>query len=625
MSTLPPELVIDDLTFVDLLKIALDDLPGASAGEWTLHGPVDPGVTLLELFAWRFEQRLFAAEQLTDDVVRAGLRLLGLSEPMAAQPAVTVLSLSAPTVVSLPAGTPMDLTDDAAGRQLSLDDDVDVLPVHRVSAVGSLHVPGDHIDFVLERDGARIVHRSFSMLVIVRAVVPPAWDSSARDVPPPATLEWVATGPDDAEERVSVTDHTGGLRRSGIVRVAWPAVWNHVGGDHCRLRATVVAGKYAEPVPVLSAHANAVTARHRVPRVADLSDQLAALLPLPDQILRIDGSAGSLVDEPGAVELRVTEADGHEHVWVSVSSFVGAAPVDRVFAVDRERGELRFGNGLSGRVPRPATGARAEVRYALGHGASGNLGRGGRWAQEGGAVVGTNPMPATGGADAESIELARQRAADELVRPDRTVTTADACVLATTTPGVGVARAHASPGHHPGFPCVEIPSALTVTVVPDVDRDSALDHWTLAPQPDAGLLAAVQQRLDAGRLLGQEVFVAPPRYHAVRVWLTITQSARDDAVAEQVETALRRHLDPLRGGAEGKGWPFGGVIRPSELIGVAGRAVGVETTVTSLSVAVDDGDATDCAELVIGPRDLVWLESAAVTWTAALPDGGGLR
>jgi predicted phage baseplate assembly protein len=234
-------------------------------------------------------------------------------------------------------------------------------------------------------------------------------------------------------------------------------------------------------------------------------------------------------------------------------------------------------------------------------------------------------MPATGGADAETIELARQRAADELARPDRTVTTADACDVATTTPGVGVARAHASPGHHPGFPCVEIPSALTVTVVPDVDRDSPVEQWTLAPEPDAGLLAAVQQRLDAGRLLGQEVFVAPPQYHAVRVRLTITRSARDDAVAEQVETALRRHLDPLRGGAEGKGWPFGGVIRPSELIGVAGRAVGVETTVTSVSVALDAGDASDCAELVIGPRDLVWLDSAAVTWTAALPDGGGLR
>ena len=72
---------------------------------------------------------------------------------MAAQPAVTVLSLSAPTVVSLPAGTPMDLTDDAAGRQFSLDDDVDVLPVHAVSAVGSLHVPGDRLDFALGTRG----------------------------------------------------------------------------------------------------------------------------------------------------------------------------------------------------------------------------------------------------------------------------------------------------------------------------------------------------------------------------------------------------------------------------------------------------------------------------------------
>ena len=99
-------------------------------------------------------------------------------------------------------------------------------------------------------------------------------------------------------------------------------------------------------------------------------------------------------------------------------------------------------------------------------------------------MVGTNSVAATGGVDAEPIELARQRAADALGRPDRTVTTDDAVALAVTTPGVGVARAHASPGYHPGFPCVEIPSALTVTVVPEVDRDSDVAEWTLAPEPD---------------------------------------------------------------------------------------------------------------------------------------------
>jgi predicted phage baseplate assembly protein len=240
-------------------------------------------------------------------------------------------------------------------------------------------------------------------------------------------------------------------------------------------------------------------------------------------------------------------------------------------------------------------------------------------------VSGTNPVAAAGGNDAEPIALARQRAADELGRPDRTVTIADAVDLATATPGVGVARAHASPGHHPGFPCVEIPSALTVTVVPEVDRDTDVERWTLAPEPDAGLLTAVQERLDARRLLGQEVFVEPPRYRPVRVWLTITRSASDDAVGEQIERALKRHLDPLRGGADEKGWPFGGVIRPSELIGVAGRAAGVEATVTALSVALDDDEPSDCAELTIGPRDLVWLASAPITWISALPDGGGLR
>jgi predicted phage baseplate assembly protein len=528
-------------------------------------------------------------------------------------------------MVSLAAGTPMDLADDVAGRQFSIDDAVDVLPVHRVSVVGSPQVPDDQVDFVLERDGERVVDRSFSMLVVIRGVVPPEWDCLAHDVQPAATLEWVAVGPDGTEEPVAVTDGTGGLRRSGIVRLPWPTAWNRVGGQHCRLRATVVAGRYAEPVPLRSAHPNAVTARHKVSQRADLSDQLEALLALPDQVLRVDGSAGSLVDEPGAVELRLTDVDVDEQVWVSVESFVGVAPGDTVFVVDRDRGELQFGNGLAGRVPRATPRATAEVHYALGGGTAGNLGRGGSWTREGSPVVGTNSVAATGGVDAEPIELARQRAADELGRPDRTVTTDDAVDLAVTTPGVGVARAHASPGYHPGFPCVEIPSALTVTVVPEVDRDSDVAEWTLAPEPDGGLLSAVQRRLAAGRLLGQEVFVVPPRYRAVRIWLTITRSARDDAVGEEVVTELRRHLDPLRGGPEKAGWPFGAVIRPSELIGVAGRAVGVEATVTALSVALDDAEPTDCAELVIGPRDLVWLESAAITWISAQEDGGGLQ
>jgi predicted phage baseplate assembly protein len=366
-------------------------------------------------------------------------------------------------------------------------------------------------------------------------------------------------------------------------------------------------------------------ARHLVPERADVTDQLAGWLPLPGQVLRVPGAAGLLADGPGEAELDLTERDGTGQTWTAVTTWVGVGPADRVFVVDRQRGELRFGDGLVGRVPRPAAEAPAELRFGIGAGAIGNLGSRGVWAQEGGAVVGVNPVPATGGTDPEPVLAARQRAADELARPERVVTAADATAIALATPGVAVARAQVSPGHHPSHPCVDVPTALSVTLVPEVDRTVPPEDWTAAPMPDPGLLAAVLARLGAARLLGQEVFVGPPSYRAVRVRLTVSRSGRDDEVRARIIEALRRHLDPLEGGADGDGWPFGGVVRPSELVGVAGRAAGVEAAVTNLAVALDDGAWSDCDERPTGPRDLVWLAGAELTWTAAATGGSGLQ
>ena len=132
------------------------------------------------------------------------------------------------------------------------------------------------------------------------------------------------------------------------------------------------------------------------------------------------------------------------------------------------------------------------------------------------------------------------------------MTRADIETLALSTPGVDVARVQVSSGHHPGFPCVDVPGAVTVTVVPGADRTRDVADWTPAPTPDPGLLEAVRRRVEGARLLGQEVFVAAPRYHTVRVWVTLTRSAGDQAVAAGVEDALRRHLDALEGGHGGR-------------------------------------------------------------------------
>jgi hypothetical protein len=61
----------------------------------------------------------------------------------------------------------------------------------------------------------------------------------------------------------------------------------------------------------------------------------------------------------GRVE--VDEGRGFE-AWRRVDDLAGAGPGDRIFALDPETGELRFGDGSHGRRPAPGAAVRAAYR-----------------------------------------------------------------------------------------------------------------------------------------------------------------------------------------------------------------------------------------------------------------------
>jgi hypothetical protein len=85
-----PAVSLDDLDWAALTAAARARIPAASGGRWTLHAPVDPGVTLLELYAALLEQRLYWMDQTPDAMLRGGLALLG-EAPKDAAVAATVL------------------------------------------------------------------------------------------------------------------------------------------------------------------------------------------------------------------------------------------------------------------------------------------------------------------------------------------------------------------------------------------------------------------------------------------------------------------------------------------------------------------------------------------------------
>src|SRR6266852_721834 len=101
---------LDDLTWDQMVEAIRRRIPAESSGNWTLHAPVDPGITFLDLFAFLAEQRLYWLDQVPDAFVVAVLGLLGLKGPKPAVPAATVLQITQPdpqhpVLFAVPAGT----------------------------------------------------------------------------------------------------------------------------------------------------------------------------------------------------------------------------------------------------------------------------------------------------------------------------------------------------------------------------------------------------------------------------------------------------------------------------------------------------------------------------------------
>jgi predicted phage baseplate assembly protein len=686
--TLAPVL-LDDLTWDQMVQAIRRRIPAESSGNWTLHAPVDPGITFLDLFAFLAEQRLYWLDQVPDAFVVAVLKLLGLDGPQPAVPAATVLQITSAdqgkqAMPTVPAGTAF--TRDPRGEVVfTLDDPVTVLPV-AIPAVGipavgipaigipAIGIPaletggqdqtadllaGREVDLLPAGGGpgearitldltAPVLGGQVCLLIeladpqtpagTAQAAIPPAWSPDAVDgVPPPAELTWAYD--DDSGTRVQfdaaeVTDGTQGLRRSGIVRLPVPESWKSWAEKRTLLLRTDQA-TFAAPPRLRQLKVNVAVARNwqhvtaAAAELAALCKQVSDWLPLPGQHLDLPHAQGRLLDASSMLlklhpsqtppeqnpSLTIQERDGQEHQWTAVPDFVFSGREDRVFVIDRAAGALRFGDGRTGRIPVPDPDQRdtalSSVAWTLGGGVGGNGGTTPNWRSIGVvSATASNVVPAEGGADAETIAQARVRAGAALNAVHRAVTPADHETIAKQAPGVAVARAHAAVGDHPGFPCTLVSGAVSVYIVPaaprgDADWDRA--DFVEAPRPDPGMLSQVRTVLGQARLLGEELFVREPRYRTARLRVEVTGTPRDPATARaKMQRAVRQYLDPLVGGDDSSGWPFGAPLRPSALLRAAQRVAGHDSEVASVAIALDDADSWEnCHDVVIGAHELV--------------------
>ena len=181
-----------------------------------------------------------------------------------------------------------------------------------------------------------------------------------------------------------------------------------------------------------------------------------------------------------------------------------------------------------------------------------------------------NRSPAIGGAEAETLADAKARGPLLLRSRGRAVTAEDFEELARDV-APDAARVRCVPEEG-------ATSGVRVLVVPHVAGDEVGRIERADLDPPWQILERISNSLDERRLVGTRLLVQPPDYLWLTAVVSLTSRPRFDPaeVRTEVLRALYRLYDPLVGGPDGTGWPFGRSVQSHEVHAALARIPGVD-------------------------------------------------
>lgn len=627
---------LDDRKFQDLVDDA-KRLVQERCPTWTDHNISDPGVTLIEAVAQMVDQLIYRLNRVPDRNYVKFLELIGVElRPPAASRGTATFWLSAPQPQPVrvraesQVGTPR--TDVSEPVVFSTSRELSIVPCSfaHVAVQPKEQTPSDTTP-TLGRGGFRAFSPApavgDALLVGLSGAVPSCavllrldCTISGRGVDPRRPpLVWEAWTGDGWSACDVDGDGTGGLNKPGDVILHVPethkaSVIAHerAGWIRCRLiTALPDQPSYLESPTILGIQAHTVGGT--VPTVnAEVvhGEILGRSDGTPAQRFLLQRRPVVASDSPRT--LAVLDGDEVE-TWSEVRHFAQSGPDDRHFRIDAHAGEVQFGpaiRGADGRlqkhgdVPKRGAVLRLEL-YRTGGGQAGNVARGQvRTLKTSIPYVSRveNRTPAIGGTDAETLADAKVRGPLLLRSRGRAVTTEDFEEIARDAAS-GAVRVKCVPE-------LGVAAGVRVLVVPRVAGDEVGRIEWADLNPSEPVLRQIWVALDACRLVGTRMLVQPPDYLGLTI--VVRLSARPGFDAAEVRTsvlrALYRLFDPVVGGPDGTGWPFGRSVQSHEVYATLARVAGV--------------DMARKIDLVLFPADAQTGTRGAATERIDLPDTG---
>lgn len=608
--------------------------------EWTDHNVSDPGVTLIELFAWMTDLMLYRLNRVPERNYIRFLDLLGVKLFPATPARVDATFWLAGEIeepVTVPEGTQVStvISEHDNGVMFRTLYDLLMPPCELVSVKvqrggDSIYDESDILKGAAGFGAFTDVPEPGDVLLLglndamPSCVIEVEFDCRVEGVgvdPEDPPLAWEAW---DGEGWLACdvdSDSTGGLNTRGTVVLHIPR--EHVASLMDRQRAGWIRCRVLEPEEhqpfytaspeILAASARTVGGTAAALHANDIDNEVVGMSEgVPGQRFTLEWTP--VLGGEGPLVIEVAAGSGWDR-WTQVDNFADYGSDDKVFVLDNVSGEITFGPGV--RMPDgslqqygavPPKGAPIRVpRYRTGGGTRGNVA-----ARTVTQLMSSIPLvdrvvnrrPAAGGVDVESMENAKERGPIVLRTRNRAVTLEDYEHLAReAAPEVARVR------------CVSVTDgadagAARVLVVPAVTTvDTQLRFEELVPADET--LTRIAAHLDERRTIGARVVVEPPLYQGVTIIGRIRgrRTANPQRLHDAAIAALHAYFHPTMGGPDGDGWPFGRPVHVGEVYAVLQGVEGTEFVEEALLFAADPitGERGDAVERIdLDPNALLF-------------------
>ncbi|MGF1580045.1 MAG: putative baseplate assembly protein [Gemmataceae bacterium] len=523
--------ILDDRNFEQLLEEARLRIP-LYTPEWTNFNDSDPGMALVQLFAWFTELMLYKMNQVPNRLYIKFLKMLNL-ELRPAQPARThVVFIPGPeaklTTVSERTRFDVDVGEEGVPFFETLSafdlcpfklDRVQVFDGTRYRDVTTANETGTltykpfgpaaqlgsalYLGFKPQEPKNR--REQFPERMLFRFFYPKFADQpdgaayTARSGPSVTTLqrlvweyrsEYDRVGnrpPQQWRQLATIDDKTLALTKEGDVLIHGPredivpTIEGELTSEGEGPRDEAPEDGEAKRYWLRLRLAQGAYSNDKIPHISFVQTNVVEvenLTTLTDEEL---GQSDGRPDQTFTLGNRPVDKDSLEIVvevpnrrepdsWNRVDDFLASQRTARHYTLNPTTGEIKFGDGKHGLIPEPGGIIRA-MRYRYGGGENGNV-KPDTITAIPGSLAGiesvTNPRAARGGKPEEDLKDLIRRAPLALLSGGRAVTNNDFRQIAEAVPGV--LKAHVAPGYHPAYPGHPIPGAVTVFIVPDTLR-----------------------------------------------------------------------------------------------------------------------------------------------------------